>query len=143
LFAGFYSKDSIIEAVHASHLPAAGFANFAVLAGVFVTAFYSFSMYFLVFHGKERYDQNPDAHHDDHHGHHDSHHEATRITMGGHGASRSAGHSVSRDWLHDDPAHAVWRVFQGLDFVDAAKHHKSWSSWPKVSMGLCRWRCMA
>ncbi|MBK6927578.1 MAG: NADH-quinone oxidoreductase subunit L [Comamonadaceae bacterium] len=74
LFAGFYSKDSIIEAVHASHLPAAGFANFAVLAGVFVTAFYSFRMYFLVFHGKERYDQNPDAHHDDHHGHHDSHH---------------------------------------------------------------------
>ena len=74
LFAGFYSKDSIIEAVHASHLPAAGFANFAVLAGVFVTAFYSFRMYFLVFHGKERYDQNPDAHHDDHHGHHDRHH---------------------------------------------------------------------
>jgi NADH-quinone oxidoreductase subunit L len=63
LFSGFYSKDSIIEAVHESHLPAAGFANFAVLAGVFVTAFYSFRMYFLVFHGKERYDQNPDAHH--------------------------------------------------------------------------------
>ena len=71
LFSGFYSKDSIIEAVHASNLPATGFANFAVLAGVFVTAFYSFRMYFLVFHGKERYDQNPDAHHDDHdHGHH-------------------------------------------------------------------------
>ena len=69
LFAGFYSKDSIIEAVHATQLPAAGFANFAVLAGVFVTAFYSFRMYFLVFHGKERFDQNPDAHHDDHHGH--------------------------------------------------------------------------
>ncbi len=75
LFAGFYSKDSIIEAVHFSQLPAAGFANFAVLAGVFVTAFYSFRMYFLVFHGKERFDQNPDAHHDDHHGHHgDEHH---------------------------------------------------------------------
>ncbi|MBJ7469386.1 MAG: NADH-quinone oxidoreductase subunit L, partial [Rhodoferax sp.] len=56
LFAGFYSKDSIIEAVAESHLPAAGFAHFAVLAGVFVTAFYSFRMYFLVFHGKERYD---------------------------------------------------------------------------------------
>ena len=72
LFSGFYSKDSIIEAVHFSQLPAAGFAHFAVLAGVFVTAFYSFRMYFLVFHGKERYDQNPDAHHhghDDHHGH--------------------------------------------------------------------------
>lgn len=74
LFSGFYSKDSIIEAVHASTLPAAGFAHFAVLAGVFVTAFYSFRMYFLVFHGKERYDQNPDAHHGDHHGH-DDHHE--------------------------------------------------------------------
>ena len=75
LFAGFYSKDSIIEAVHESHLPGAQFALFAVLAGVFVTAFYSFRMYFLVFHGKERFDQNPDAHHDDHHGHHDTHHK--------------------------------------------------------------------
>jgi NADH-quinone oxidoreductase subunit L len=77
LFAGFYSKDSIIEAVHESHLAGAGFAYFAVLAGVFVTAFYSFRLYFLVFHGKERYDQNPDAHHHGHddHGHHDEHHE--------------------------------------------------------------------
>jgi NADH-quinone oxidoreductase subunit L len=73
LFSGFYSKDSIIEAVHESQLWGAGFANFAVLAGVFVTAFYSFRMYFLVFHGKERYDQNPDAHHDGH-GHDDHGH---------------------------------------------------------------------
>jgi NADH-quinone oxidoreductase subunit L len=73
LFAGFYSKDSIIEAVHATNIWGAGFANFAVLAGVFVTAFYSFRMYFLVFHGKERFDQNPDAHHD--HDDHDEHHE--------------------------------------------------------------------
>ena len=72
-FSGFYSKDSIIEAVHGSNLAAAGFANFAVLAGVFVTAFYSFRMYFLVFHGKERYDQNPDAHHGDHHDDHENH----------------------------------------------------------------------
>ena len=81
-FAGFYSKDSIIEAAHESHLWGAGFAYFAVLAGVFVTAFYSFRMYFLVFHGKERYDQNPEAHQtshahhadeapDPHHHHHD------------------------------------------------------------------------
>ena len=73
LFSGFYSKDSIIEAVHFSHLPGAGFAHFAVLAGVFVTSFYSFRLYFLVFHGKERYDQNPDAHHDDHHDDHGHH----------------------------------------------------------------------
>ena len=79
LLSGFYSKDSIIEAVHASTLAGAGFAYFAVLAGVFITAFYSFRLYFLVFHGKERYDQNPDAHHDDHHGghgeKHDDHHK--------------------------------------------------------------------
>ncbi len=69
LFSGFYSKDSIIEAVAESHLPGAGLAYVAVLAGVFVTAFYSFRMYFLVFHGAERFDQNPDAHHHEDHGH--------------------------------------------------------------------------
>ena len=72
-FSGFYSKDSIIEAVAASHLPAASWAHVAVLAGVFITAFYSFRMYFLVFHGQERFDQNPDVHHDHGHGH-DEHH---------------------------------------------------------------------
>jgi len=70
---GFYSKDSIIEAVGASHLPGATIAWLAVTAGVFVTAFYSFRMYFLVFHGKERF-RNAHASHDheeaDHHGHH-------------------------------------------------------------------------
>ncbi len=70
-FAGFYSKDSIIEAVHNTHIAGAGFANFAVLAGVFVTAFYSFRMYFLVFHGEERFGK---AHDDEHQNHsHDEH----------------------------------------------------------------------
>lgn len=63
---GFYSKDSIIEAVHASHLSGSGYALFCVLAGVFVTAFYSFRMYFLVFHGKERFGQSEHHHHGDH-----------------------------------------------------------------------------
>jgi NADH-quinone oxidoreductase subunit L len=58
-FSGFYSKDSIIEAVKGSHLPGAGFAYFAVAAGVFVTAFYSFRMYFLVFHGPEHFHHKP------------------------------------------------------------------------------------
>ena len=80
LFSGFYSKDSVIEAVHESHLAGAGFAYFAVLAGVFITAFYSFRLYFLVFHGNERFDQNPDAHHDDHHGgHHQKPHESSWV----------------------------------------------------------------
>ncbi|MCE1161337.1 MAG: NADH-quinone oxidoreductase subunit L [Thiomonas sp.] len=65
-FAGFYSKDSIIEAVHASDLPGSGFAYFAVVASVFVTALYSFRLYFLVFHGKERFRE---AHHEHGHGH--------------------------------------------------------------------------
>ncbi len=64
-FSGFYSKDSIIEAVGHSHLAGSGFAYFSVVAGVFVTAFYSFRMYFLVFHGKERFGKLHD-HHDDH-----------------------------------------------------------------------------
>ncbi len=77
-FSGFYSKDSIIEAVHESHLPGAGFAYFAVAAGVFVTAFYSFRMYFLVFHGEERFGKAHTSHeghdlHDDHHAHDDDH----------------------------------------------------------------------
>lgn len=54
-FAGFYSKDSIIEAVKFSHITGSSFAYFAVLAGVFVTAFYTFRLYFLVFHGKEKW----------------------------------------------------------------------------------------
>ncbi|MFZ1810443.1 MAG: NADH-quinone oxidoreductase subunit L, partial [Candidatus Nitrotoga sp.] len=81
---GFYSKDSIIEAVALSHLPGAGFAYFAVVAGVFVTAFYSFRLYFLVFHGKEHFGKahsvahgSQNVHHDDHadiHVAHDDHH---------------------------------------------------------------------
>ena len=69
-FSGFYSKDAIIEAVHASDIWGSGFAYFAVIAGVFITSFYSFRLYFLVFWGKERYGQNPDAHHHDDHHHH-------------------------------------------------------------------------
>jgi NADH-quinone oxidoreductase subunit L len=69
LFAGFYSKDSILIASHHSTLPGATFAMWAVYIGVFVTAFYSFRMYFLVFHGPERFHHKPfppEAHDDDH-----------------------------------------------------------------------------
>ncbi|MEW6369757.1 MAG: NADH-quinone oxidoreductase subunit L [Pseudomonadota bacterium] len=90
-FSGFYSKDSIIEAVHATNIPGAGFANFAVLAGVFITAFYSFRMYFLVFHGEERFGK---AHaHDDHAHAHDAHKQA--VAAHGHDAHAE----------HDSDAH--------------------------------------
>ena len=61
-FSGFYSKDSIIEAVHYSHLAGSGFAYFSVVLGVFVTSFYSFRLYFIVFHGKERMDHHTKEH---------------------------------------------------------------------------------
>ncbi len=68
-FAGFFSKDAIIEAVHLSKIPGHGYAYFAVMAGVFITAFYSFRMLFLAFHGSERFG----GHGGDAHGHGDAH----------------------------------------------------------------------
>jgi NADH-quinone oxidoreductase subunit L len=130
-FAGFYSKDSIIEAVHESHLWGANFAYYAVLAGVFITAFYSFRMYFLVFHGKERYDQNPDAHHDDHathgddhgHGHgHDDHkpHESPMVVWLP--LVLLAIPSVVIGFMTIDPM-LFGEFFKGAIFVDGTKHH--------------------
>jgi len=123
-FAGFYSKDSIIEAVAESHLPAAGFAHFAVLAGVFVTAFYSFRMYFLVFHGKERYDQNPEVHHahDDHghSGHHDhSPHESPWVVWVP--LVMLAIPSVVIGYMTIEPM-LFGEFFKDAIFVDAARH---------------------
>ena len=86
-FSGFCSKDSIIEAAKLSNLPGSGFAYFAVLASVFVTAFYAFRQYFMVFHGKEKWRELPE-HHDDHHS--DGHH---------HGLGK-----------HDNPHESPWVV---------------------------------
>jgi NADH-quinone oxidoreductase subunit L len=63
---GFFSKDILIEAVHESHLAMAPYAYWAVLLGVFVTAFYSFRLVFMTFHGEERF------HADEHHKPHES-----------------------------------------------------------------------
>jgi NADH-quinone oxidoreductase subunit L len=63
---GFYSKTSILEAVETSQLFGAGFAYVALLLGVFVTAFYSFRLYFLVFHGEERFGKGHHDHQGDH-----------------------------------------------------------------------------
>ena len=61
-FAGFYSKDMIIEAVHFSNLPFADWVYYAVVFGVFITAFYSLRMFFMVFHGESRLDQHEEEH---------------------------------------------------------------------------------
>ena len=74
-FSGFYSKEHIIEAAGASTVWGSGFAYYATLIGVFVTSLYSFRVYFLVFHGKERFDTSG-GHDHDHaaHGHDDHAH---------------------------------------------------------------------
>jgi NADH-quinone oxidoreductase subunit L len=103
-FSGFYSKDSIILAAEHSDLWGSGYATFAVLAGVFVTAFYSFRMYFLVFHGAERFRDKPfpgehDAHADDHGHAHDA---------GDHGHGHATDHVP-----HESPA-VVWMPLVAL-----------------------------
>ena len=77
-FAGFFSKDAIIEAVGESHRFGSGYAYFCVLTGVFVTALYSFRLLYLTFHGKERFTVPHGASHDAHHadGHKDDTHHA-------------------------------------------------------------------
>jgi NADH-quinone oxidoreductase subunit L len=65
-FSGFFSKDFIIAATHASQLPSAKFAYAVVLGSVFVTSLYSFRLLFLVFHTKERYQKHNDDSHDYH-----------------------------------------------------------------------------
>jgi NADH-quinone oxidoreductase subunit L len=61
-FSGFYSKDALIDVVHDSQRIGAGYAYFCVLAGVFVTALYSFRLMFMTFHGKERLDHHTQEH---------------------------------------------------------------------------------
>jgi len=85
---GFFSKDALIEAVHASGIPGAGYAYWCVLAGVFVTALYTFRMMFMTFHGPERFSS------DVHHGAHD--HDA-------HGHDAGHGHAEA-------PREAFWSI---------------------------------
>jgi NADH-quinone oxidoreductase subunit L len=80
-FSGFYSKEHIIEAAAASTVWGSTFAQYAVLIGVFVTSLYSFRVYFLVFHGKERFN-----------------------TSGGHDHAAHAGHAGHAGHGHDDHA---------------------------------------
>ena len=126
-FSGFYSKDSIIEAVKMSHLPGSSFAYFAVLASVFVTAFYAFRQYFIVFHGKERWREAAHDHHA--HGHDDGHHHGLAPDQNPHESplvvtlplmllaipSVIIGYLTIQPMLYGD-------FFKDVIFVDAAAH---------------------
>ncbi len=103
-FSGFYSKETIIEAVKFANVPGASIAYWAVLSGVFITSFYSFRMYFLVFHGKERFGAAGHGHghgHDDgaHGAHADAHGHAAHADAHGHDAHGKDAHG------HDDHGH--------------------------------------
>jgi NADH-quinone oxidoreductase subunit L len=106
-FAGFFSKDAIIEATHLSSVPGHGYAYFAVVAGVFITAFYSFRMLFLAFHGPERFHAV--------HGEADAAHAAAGVAHAGHRAADAA-HDVADDEAHEASHDAG-------DEPDAAGHH--------------------
>ncbi|HEY7378705.1 MAG TPA: NADH-quinone oxidoreductase subunit L, partial [Steroidobacteraceae bacterium] len=88
-FAGFFSKDAIIDAAQLSHVTGHGYAAFAVTIGVFITALYTFRMLFLTFHGEERFrhaaahasgaDEEP--RHDAEHAHGDPHESPWVVTV--------------------------------------------------------------
>ena len=98
-FSGFFSKDAIIEAVHLSDTPGHEFAYWCVVIGVFVTALYSFRLYFLVFHGKERMDEHARGHL----------HESS---LGGHAAARPARDTLGVHRLDRHRADALRRTFR-------------------------------
>jgi NADH-quinone oxidoreductase subunit L len=115
-FAGFYSKDSIISVVAASNLPGSTFAYLAVSAGVFVTAFYSFRMYFLVFHGEERFRNKPFPPEDDHAAvHHDGDDHATHAEPG----ARHDDHAAPKEspWVVTLPLVLLAIPSVGIGFV--------------------------
>ena len=112
---GFFSKDALIEAVEASHIPGATYAYWCVFLGVFVTAFYSFRLVFMTFHGPERFataeghaaSEGTHLHNDTDAGHEpDTSHDAHGHDSHGHdgGAHGDHGH-------HSGPPHeAFWSI---------------------------------
>jgi NADH-quinone oxidoreductase subunit L len=111
-FAGFFSKDAIIEAADLSQVPGHGYAAFAVTIGVFITAFYTFRMLFLAFHGEERF-RHAEAH--------------------GHGASEEPGHDPEHG--HGDPHESPWVVTLPLVLLAIPSVYSGWAYVDRVLFG--------
>jgi NADH-quinone oxidoreductase subunit L len=109
-FAGFYSKEHIVEAVGAANIWGAHFAYYCTLGGVFVTSLYSFRVYFLVFHGKERF-------HEPKHGEHAAHAHDDHDAHDGHG---HGGTPHESPWVVTLPLVllAIPSVVAGAIFID-------------------------
>jgi NADH-quinone oxidoreductase subunit L len=100
-FAGFFSKDSIIEAVHLSSTPGHGIVYLMAVAGVFVSALYSFRLVFFAFHGKPRFDATGHGHH-----HADVAHGDVK-----HGEAKShAAEEPHHHEMHGPPRESPWVV---------------------------------
>jgi len=116
-FAGFFSKDAIIEAVELSKVGGHRFALFAVMIGVFVTAFYSFRMLFLAFHGNERFH----GAHADHGADHATHsHEASVVDEEPDSHGHSGGPPHESPWVVTIPLIllALPSIYAGWAYVE-------------------------
>ena len=125
-FAGFFSKDAIIEAVELSTVGGHRYAEFAVTIGVFITAFYTFRMLFLAFHGEERF-RHADAHaanspqepgHDETHGHGADPHESPWVVTVP--LVLLAIPSIYSGWAYIDPV--LFGNFFGQSIMIAQQH---------------------
>jgi len=100
-FSGFFSKDAIIEAVHLSTLPGSGFAYFCVLSCVFVTAFYTFRLMFMTFHGATRFEA---------HGHGEAHASSHGHNAGHHRRENNGGENSGGEVHGGEPRESPWVV---------------------------------
>ena len=118
-FSGFFSKDAILEAVHHSQRPGAGFAYLALVVGVYVTALYTFRMFFLVFHGRPRMDAHALEHL------HESPAVVTVPLIGLAVPSVLAGAALVGPMLFGDYFHDAIRVLPGNDVLAEWGRHYS------------------
>ena len=116
---GFFSKDAIIEALHFATIPGAGFAYFCGVTTVFVTAFYTFRLLFMTFHGKPRMDHHTEEH---------LHESPWVVTLP---LIVLAIPSIGAGWL-------IGPILFGNYFGTPYKSCRSTRQWPK-----CRWNIMA
>jgi NADH-quinone oxidoreductase subunit L len=124
-FAGFFSKDAILEAVHLSSTPGQGIAYVAVLAGVFVTALYTFRMLFMTFHGPERFAAPAEPHG---HGGPAGDHAAAAAHAGGHEAHGNEAHAHADDHGHaGPPRESPWVVTVPLVLLAIPSIYAGWT----------------
>ena len=122
-FAGFFSKDAIIDAVQLSTVPGHGYAQFAVTIGVFITAFYSFRMLFLAFHGQERFDVS-------------GHVEPMLANNAeAHETSSSAGHEPDSHPHAGPPQESPWVVTVPLILLAIPSVYSGWAYVDRVLFG--------